>query len=206
MARDPKATRRRILDAAREEFARNGYRAGSLNHIVRAAGVTKGALFHHFRDKRALAEAVVGELVAPEWRRRWIEPIETTNGDDDVLTRLGGMLHDELERIETESGDEPPPGAMLAKLAAEAGEEEKTGLEEVPALLSEWRDAVARLLERGQAKGTVHPNIIASDEAAFLVSALLGSFLLAAATLDTPTIQGFFRAASAYLETLRAPA
>jgi TetR/AcrR family transcriptional regulator, transcriptional repressor for nem operon len=44
-------TRRKILEAAFEEFYKNGFQGGSLNRIVDGAGTTKGALFHHFRGK-----------------------------------------------------------------------------------------------------------------------------------------------------------
>lgn len=52
------ATTGELLDAARKLFAADGYRATSLEAIVRAAGVTKGALYHHFRGKDDLFRAV----------------------------------------------------------------------------------------------------------------------------------------------------
>lgn len=52
------ATRRRILDAARELFAERGWAATSIDEVVGAAGVTKGALYHHFRDKTDVLRAV----------------------------------------------------------------------------------------------------------------------------------------------------
>ena len=55
------ATRRRILDAARELFADRGWAATSVDEVVRGAGVTKGALYHHFRDKTDLLRAVYEE-------------------------------------------------------------------------------------------------------------------------------------------------
>jgi AcrR family transcriptional regulator len=55
------ATRRRILDAARELFADRGWAATSVDEVVRSAGVTKGALYHHFRDKTDLLRAVYEE-------------------------------------------------------------------------------------------------------------------------------------------------
>jgi AcrR family transcriptional regulator len=55
------ATRRRILDASRELFASRGWTATSIDEIVRTAGVTKGALYHHFRDKTDLLRAVYEE-------------------------------------------------------------------------------------------------------------------------------------------------
>jgi AcrR family transcriptional regulator len=53
------ATRRSLVDAARERFGAHGFAATSVDEIVRQAGVTKGALYHHFRDKDDLFRAVV---------------------------------------------------------------------------------------------------------------------------------------------------
>lgn len=47
-----------LVAAARELFAADGYAATLLDDVVRRAGVTKGALYHHFESKRALFEAV----------------------------------------------------------------------------------------------------------------------------------------------------
>jgi AcrR family transcriptional regulator len=52
------ATRRGLLDAAQELFAAEGYVDVSIDEICRSARVTKGALYHHFRDKRDLFRAV----------------------------------------------------------------------------------------------------------------------------------------------------
>jgi AcrR family transcriptional regulator len=52
------ATRARILEAARALFAERGWAATSVEGVVRTAGVTKGALYHHFRDKTDLLRAV----------------------------------------------------------------------------------------------------------------------------------------------------
>ena len=51
-------TRRALLDAARDLFGARGYAETSLDQIVAAAGVTKGALYHHFGGKEQLFRAV----------------------------------------------------------------------------------------------------------------------------------------------------
>lgn len=53
------ATKRALIAAARQQFAENGYAATNTPAIAEAAGVTRGALYHHFADKQALFRAVV---------------------------------------------------------------------------------------------------------------------------------------------------
>ena len=57
--------RRELLEAAFAEFHLHGFQAASLDAIVARAGVTKGALYHHFPDKSALGHAVIDEVVRP---------------------------------------------------------------------------------------------------------------------------------------------
>lgn len=56
------ATTRRIVDAARGLFATKGYDAVSIDMIAAAAGLTKGACYHHFASKQELFERVIDEV------------------------------------------------------------------------------------------------------------------------------------------------
>lgn len=55
-------TRRALLDAGRALFAEHGYAGVGTEEVVRRARVTRGALYHHFADKRALFRAVFEDL------------------------------------------------------------------------------------------------------------------------------------------------
>lgn len=56
------ATRTRLIAAAREHFARDGYHATHTNSILEQAGVSRGALYHHFPSKQDLFEAVFVDI------------------------------------------------------------------------------------------------------------------------------------------------
>ncbi len=53
------ATTARLIEVAREEFTTRGYAEAATEEIVRLAGVTRGALYHHFGSKEGLFHAVL---------------------------------------------------------------------------------------------------------------------------------------------------
>ena len=73
------------MDAtARRLFARRGYPSVPIDEIVQAAGLTKGALYHHFRDKKQLFRGVV-EQIEQEIRERLLA---AAAGPGDGLAQL----------------------------------------------------------------------------------------------------------------------
>jgi AcrR family transcriptional regulator len=57
-----RATRGQLIEVATRLFAENGYEGTSIEAVLAAAGVSRGALYHHFAGKEALFEAVVAAV------------------------------------------------------------------------------------------------------------------------------------------------
>ena len=63
-----KDARNKLLDAAMHVFRGKGYAASSVDDLCAAAGVTKGAFFHHFRSKE---EVALARMKVP-WSTVWM--------------------------------------------------------------------------------------------------------------------------------------
>jgi AcrR family transcriptional regulator len=79
-AQRSETTRRELMSVARALFTEKGYAGAALDDVAERAGVTKGALYHHFRDKKELFRAVFEEL-EQEMCNEIIEAAATAAGD-----------------------------------------------------------------------------------------------------------------------------
>jgi TetR/AcrR family acrAB operon transcriptional repressor len=92
-------TRNRILDAAERVFSERGVAHTSLEDIAKAAGVTRGAIYWHFRNKNELFSAMVNRVSLP------IEEMVARTIDDDganPLLLLRKAAIDALKRTATD--------------------------------------------------------------------------------------------------------
>jgi AcrR family transcriptional regulator len=89
------ATRQRLVTAARTLFTERGYAGVATEEIVQAAGVTRGALYHQFRDKADLF-AAVAETVHAEIAHR-ITAGAQTDGPTDPMAALHAGVQRFLE-------------------------------------------------------------------------------------------------------------
>ncbi len=100
-------TRKALRGAAETLFAKKGYASTSIEDVVRKAGLTKGALYHHYRDKLSLFDAVVAGRVRQMGKaaqRISREEVARTGGErhgwDRIAAAVGPFL-DQLSNPET---------------------------------------------------------------------------------------------------------
>jgi TetR/AcrR family transcriptional regulator, acrAB operon repressor len=93
---EAEATRRSLLDAAEHVFHARGVAGTSLQHIAEAAGVTRGAVYWHFKDKAELFNAMMDRVCLPF--EESTEALERA-GAHEALDQLRSHLALVLERM-----------------------------------------------------------------------------------------------------------
>jgi AcrR family transcriptional regulator len=147
---DPAGMRARILAAAFGLFQSQGYSATSVHEIAAAAGVTGGALHHHFPTKKALGLAVIAEPVSAALEETWLEPMRS------AATAREGILHvlESLARdLDAQGSVRGCPVNNLTLELAFADPDFRSKLNE---LFDRWRAVIAdRLGGNAQSRATL---------------------------------------------------
>jgi TetR/AcrR family transcriptional regulator, transcriptional repressor for nem operon len=193
--RDPDRRRERLLEAGFREIHRQGFQPASLEAIVDAAGVTKGALYHHFASKQALGYAVVDEVLGDLLHEHWIGPIERAA---DPLEALIATVREAAAR-----GKAVELGCPLNNLAQEMSGVDEGFQQRIAGLYQRWEAGVTRALQRGQTQGRVRPDVDVAAAATFIVASIEGALGLAKTRKDRAPLRACAEGLTRYLETLR---
>ncbi|MGH2982317.1 MAG: TetR/AcrR family transcriptional regulator [Solirubrobacterales bacterium] len=160
------ATREALIAAARRLFAKSGYANVGTEEIVRAAGLTRGALYHHFGGKRELLAAVY-ERIERELSERIAsgalgatDPVEAMQAGTEMF--LDACLEPEVQRIVLLDA----PAVLGWERWREIGAEHGLGL--IEATVQAAIDAGK--IEPQPVKPLAHVLMGALDEAAMLVA------------------------------------
>ncbi|UVK47579.1 TetR/AcrR family transcriptional regulator [Mesorhizobium sp. AR07] len=139
--------RNKVLDVAGESFQARGYHASSLGDLMAAAGVSGGALHHHFPTKKALALAVIEERVAAAVEETWIAPVLAAASARDGVRAVFEAVAAGLEQQGFVRGC---PLNNLAHELSLADPDFRTAL---AAIFAAWRQAIADKVEADQQAG-----------------------------------------------------
>lgn len=194
----PDLTRQNLLDAAFAEIHRNGFQAASLTQILAATQLTKGALYHHFPDKKALGLAVIEEMIRPSLAAMMFEPLAESQ------TPLASM-----QALLKAKGGETDPwvvtlGCPLNNLMQEMSPVDEDFRLKLNALFQDWVGVVKQALARGKKSGEVRKDIDPAETAFFIVSALEGCIGMSKNTQSVAAYRGCLSQLSRFLETLKA--
>ena len=165
-ARRAEPGREGLLATAIDCFAQYGYAGTSIDRIARTAGVTKGALYYHFRDKEQLLFEAVKERIGA-WERFVVERVGTQKDPARALREIAAIcaqnaLRDNHRRF-------------VLTLMVEALDVNADLSAEFREMLRRFRSFHRHLIRTGQERGLFRPDVDPAVAAETFVSGILGA-------------------------------
>ena len=195
--RDPERTRERLLQAGFREVYRSGFQSASLDTILAATNVTKGALYYHFDSKEDLGHAIVEEIIANLTRDKWLVPLQR---DHDPVDTLIAIVRATSVRPADVKG-----GCPLINLSQEMSPLDERFRKELEKIFRDWQEGIATALGRGQAKGVVRRDLDPDETAGFLIAMYEGYTVLAKNAQDANVWNVGIKNIVGWLRSLRTP-
>ena len=161
-------TREKILLAAFDEIYHCGFQAASINNILKNSGTTKGALYHHFKNKMELGYAVIDEFIFQSIGENWIEPLNKT--DDPIKTIQDILIN--TSKIMTD--DDIRLGCPLNNLAQEMSPIDEGFRKRISKVYSNWQEAIEAACERGKLAGNFKNKVDSKQASLLFVASLEG--------------------------------
>ncbi|MGI8668129.1 MAG: ScbR family autoregulator-binding transcription factor [Jatrophihabitans sp.] len=154
-------TRGRVLTAAAGVFARTGFLAASMNDIVDAAGVTKGAVYFHFPSKEALAVAIVEEQFA-----QWPDMIAAiVEHSPDALISIVALTYEVGARFRDD---------VLVTAGVRLSFERSLVNADMPTPFVGWINELQTMFARARREGLLLPAVMPAASARALVGGFFG--------------------------------
>ncbi|QVY65531.1 TetR/AcrR family transcriptional regulator [Polaribacter sp. Q13] len=162
------STKQLILNESYKLFYKNGFKTTSIDKIMKETKLTKGAFYHHYKNKRELGLAVIKLKLQERVYDLMISPLYTSIDAIELLKLTF------LDKIKSFSIEEKQQGCPMNNLINEIGDSEKVYQTALKSIMEEWKLAVVQLIERGKKEKTIQTSISSKSVAVYLISAFEG--------------------------------
>jgi AcrR family transcriptional regulator len=165
-----KETQDLIIHTSFELFYEKGYNATSIPDIMKKTSLSKGAFYHHFKNKHEIGKRVIEVILRKRIKEGFINPLnETHNGTVPDL-----LLEVFTKRIKNYSEREKALGCPANNLVGEIGYSEQDFRVILKTLFEEWREALIKIIETGKSKSEIKKDVNSSSVAISLICAFEG--------------------------------
>jgi TetR/AcrR family acrAB operon transcriptional repressor len=158
--------RRDLMDVAIDCFAKYGFAATSIDRIAKAAGVTKGALYYHFKDKEELLFEAVKNRVG-QFERRVVSDLGAVDDAAAALRQLAQVCFDHATKSNHRR--------LIVTLMVESFDSNPRLAAEFRDMMHRFREFLRDIVRRGQALGQFRSDVDAAGAAEVYAGALMGA-------------------------------
>ena len=162
------ATRLNILQKAFTIIYQNGYQATSIDTIIATTHVTKGAFFHHFKNKEEMGLAMINEIMYPEMYGALVKPlIEAKNPIDEIYEMMKNILL-------KEPFFQVKYGCPAVNLIEEMSPLNNSFNKALDKLTTQWQEVIETSINQGKALGKIKKEVNAKQVAYFVIAGYSG--------------------------------
>ena len=186
-----------ILNEAFKLFYEDGFKTTSIEKIMKATTLTKGAFYHHYTNKKELGLEVITQKVQSRVQKRMVYPLYKEGNAYAILESTF------LNSLKSFSLYDKKHGCPTNNLINEIGDSEKVYQKALKNIIEEWKKALVELIERGKVENSIKQEVSSAAAAIYLISAFEGIRGIRKLYDDDTIIEEYLNGLSIYLKQIK---
>lgn len=161
-------TKQQIEDNAFDLFYENGFKSTSVNDVMKRAKMSKGAFYHHYKNKKELGLKIIEKKIQERVFKGMIEPLKKQGNPIEILEDTF------FKRINSFPDFEKKLGCPMNNFINEIGNYENCYQNALRNIIEQWKQEIVYLIERGKKDKYIKSEISSHNTAIYLISAFEG--------------------------------
>jgi len=190
-------TKQLIINKAFHLFYENGFKTTSIDKIMKETTLSKGAFYHHYKNKKELGIEVIELKVQKRVIDGMITPLKKPGNAFKILENVF------LNRLKGFPFYDKQHGCPMNNLINEMGDSESVYQNALKNIIEQWKIALIDLIERGKLDNSIKKDIPSKAVAIYLISAFEGIRGIRKLYNNDSILEDFLLGLSLYLEQIK---
>ena len=191
-------TKKLIIETSFDMFYSNGYNNTSIHDIMKKTNLTKGAFYHHFKNKLEIGKKVIEDILSLRIYNGFIKPLNE-NKSKSVSDLLVYVF---TERIENFTEKEKALGCPANNMINEIGCSVHDFREPLRKLMDGWKDALINVIEMGKKNNEIKKEVDSNAAATYLICSFEGARGIRKIYNDDALFNNYLEAVKEYIRSI----
>ncbi|MDG1973511.1 MAG: TetR/AcrR family transcriptional regulator [Flavobacteriaceae bacterium] len=191
-------TKRLIIETSFDMFYLNGYNNTSIPDIMKKTNLTKGAFYHHFKNKLEIGKKVIEDILSIRIYNGFIKPLKE-NKSKSVSDLLVYVF---TERIANFTEKEKALGCPANNMINEIGCSVHDFREPLRKLMDGWKDALIDVIDLGKKNNEIKKEVDSNAAATYLICSFEGARGIRKIYNDDALFSNYLEAVKEYIKSI----
>ena len=190
-------TKQLIVNTAFGLFYENGFKTTSIDKIMKVTKMSKGAFYHHYKNKKELGLEVISQPVQKRVVEGMILPLKEKGNAVEILENVF------INRLKNFPFYDKQHGCPMNNLINEIGDHEIAYQKALKIIIDQWTKALVQLIDRGKKEHSIKNNISSKAVAVYLISAFEGVRGIRKLYKDDTILNDYIKGLTIYLDQIK---